>query len=46
MERYDDQVDSMSQALAHKMPEYGWDRKRTENFQRFIAGVAFDQLFR
>ena len=43
---HDDQVDSISQALAHEVSAYcGWDQKSSDNFARFIEAMAFDQYF-
>jgi predicted phage terminase large subunit-like protein len=42
--RYDDQVDSISQALAHDM-NYGWDATAVANFGKFVEAIAFDRYF-
>jgi len=41
--RYDDQVDSISQALGHKIATSAWDQKSIEGFGRVVEGLAFDR---
>jgi len=43
---HDNQVDSISQALAHEIKEYGWSQKSLDNLGRFIEGVMFEQYVR
>ena len=40
--RYDDQVDSISQALAHKIG-YLWDEKSLAGFSEVLERLAFDR---
>jgi predicted phage terminase large subunit-like protein len=42
---HDDQVDSISQALAHEIPRVEWTAKHTENFGKFAEGLAMDQFW-
>ena len=37
--RHDDQVDSISQALAHEI-SYGWNENNLRNLERFLAGLG------
>jgi phage terminase large subunit-like protein len=37
--RHDDQVDSISQALAHEI-SYGWNENNLRNLERFVAGLG------
>ena len=39
--RHDDQVDSISQALAHKMSGFLWDQKSLDGLTRFTMGLGF-----
>ena len=34
--RHDDQVDSISQALAHKISGYGWSDESLKGFEQFV----------
>ena len=43
--RHDDQVDSISQALAHEVLTYGWNSKSLEGLARLTDGLAFGQFF-
>lgn len=43
--RFDDQVDSISQALGHPRPPAGWNEKSLEGFSRFVDGLAMDTIF-
>jgi predicted phage terminase large subunit-like protein len=36
---HDDQVDSISQALAHQLSGYGWDEKSLRGLERFTAAL-------
>ena len=38
---HDDQVDSISQALAHNISEYGWNEKNLAGLARFTGGFEF-----
>jgi predicted phage terminase large subunit-like protein len=38
--RHDDQVDSISQALAHEMSRYGWDEKSLNGLAQFTASLG------
>jgi predicted phage terminase large subunit-like protein len=40
---HDDQVDSISQALAHKIGGYEWTDEGLKGLAGFVEGVAFDQ---
>jgi predicted phage terminase large subunit-like protein len=40
--RFDDQVDSISQALGHEMHD-GWDETSLANFGKFVEALAFDR---
>jgi predicted phage terminase large subunit-like protein len=42
---YDDQVDSISQALAHNMSEYGWTDRSLEGLGKLVDALAFSQRF-
>jgi predicted phage terminase large subunit-like protein len=43
--KHDDQVDSISQALAHEISRVEWTAKHFENFAKFGEGLAMDQLW-
>jgi predicted phage terminase large subunit-like protein len=43
--RHDDQIDSISQALAHEIPTYEWTAKHSENFGKLIEGLAMDRAW-
>jgi phage terminase large subunit-like protein len=45
MGRYDDQVDSISQALAYEFPRDEWTAKHNENFGKFVNALAMDQFW-
>jgi phage terminase large subunit-like protein len=38
--RHDDQVDSISQALAYEMPEFIWNKKSLAGLARFNAALG------
>jgi predicted phage terminase large subunit-like protein len=38
--RHDDQVDSISQALAHKISGYGWDERSLNGLVQFTASLG------
>jgi predicted phage terminase large subunit-like protein len=40
---HDDQIDSISQALAHKIGGYGWSDEAIKGLAGFVEGLAFDQ---
>ena len=40
---HDDQVDSISQALAYDIPQYGWDEKSIAGLARFTGGVGLQE---
>jgi predicted phage terminase large subunit-like protein len=42
--RYDDQVDSISQALAHKSPT-GWTKESCEGLTNFVNALSQDAMF-
>jgi predicted phage terminase large subunit-like protein len=42
--RYDDQVDSISQALAHKSPT-GWTKESCEGLNNFVNALSQDAMF-
>jgi hypothetical protein len=42
---HDDQVDSISQALAHQIEASYWDDKRIEGFCKLVEGVAMDRYW-
>jgi predicted phage terminase large subunit-like protein len=42
--RYDDQIDSISQALAHEMPTYEWTDEAVAGFERLAGGPLFGLL--
>jgi predicted phage terminase large subunit-like protein len=42
---HDDQVDSISQALAHQIPRVEWTEKHSENFSKFVEGVVMDRFW-
>jgi predicted phage terminase large subunit-like protein len=43
--KHDDQVDSISQALAHEIPRAEWTAQHSENFRKFAEGLAMDQFW-
>ena len=43
--RYDDQVDSISQALSYEFRRPFWDAKSNEGLNRLVTGLAMDQYF-
>jgi predicted phage terminase large subunit-like protein len=43
--RHDDQVDSISQALAHKMSRFEWSQKKLDGLARLTEGLAFRRRF-
>ena len=43
--RYDDQVDSVSQALSHQMSGELWDQKSIDGLGRFVSMLTFSQCF-
>jgi predicted phage terminase large subunit-like protein len=43
--RYNDQVDSISQALAHELPRDEWTAKHNENFGKFVNALVMDQFW-
>jgi hypothetical protein len=45
MAGHDDQVDSISQALAHQIEASYWDAKSTEGFCKFVEGLAMDRYW-
>jgi len=42
--RYDDQIDSVSQALAYEMPTYEWTDEAVAGFERLVGGLLFDPI--
>jgi predicted phage terminase large subunit-like protein len=42
--RHDDQVDSISQALGHKIPSY-WTKESLENYNNFVNALWQDAIF-
>jgi predicted phage terminase large subunit-like protein len=42
--RYDDQIDSVSQALAYEMPTYEWTDEALSGLQRLAGGLLFDPI--
>ena len=38
--RHDDQIDSISQALAHELPGYLWDDKSLKGLESFVRGLC------
>ena len=38
--RHDDQVDSISQALAHKISRYGWSDESLKGFEQFVMRLS------
>ena len=38
--RHDDQVDAISQALAHGRPSYGWDENSLKNLYKFLDALS------
>jgi phage terminase large subunit-like protein len=38
--RYDDQVDSLSQALAYEFSRYGWTDESLEGYQRLVFNLS------
>jgi predicted phage terminase large subunit-like protein len=45
MARHDDQVDSISQALAHQIQASYWDAKSTEGYCKLMEGLAMDRYW-
>lgn len=43
--RFDDQVDSISQALGHERPHASWSDKNLEGFSRLVDALATDFYF-
>jgi predicted phage terminase large subunit-like protein len=43
--RFDDQVDSVSQALAHEIKTSYWTEKSLRGFDNLVNGLAFDAYF-
>jgi predicted phage terminase large subunit-like protein len=43
--RHDDQIDSISQALAYEITKYGWTDKSLEGLAKFSEAMAFDSYF-
>ena len=43
--RFDDRVDSISQALGHEIQPIGWTDKSLENYGRLIEGLVADRVF-
>jgi hypothetical protein len=43
--RHDDQVDSISQALALEIPRVEWTAKHNENFGKFAERLAMDRFW-
>lgn len=43
--RFDDQVDSISQALGYERPHAVWNDKSLAGFSRFAEGLATDSIF-
>jgi predicted phage terminase large subunit-like protein len=43
--RYDDQVDSISQALGHKIVTSGWSDKAFEGYSKLMEGLIMDQYW-
>ena len=43
--RHDDQVDSISQALAHRIDRFLWDAKSLEGLGKFIERMAMDHYW-
>jgi hypothetical protein len=37
---YDDQVDSIAQALTHQSSRYGWDERSLKGFENFCMGLV------
>jgi predicted phage terminase large subunit-like protein len=44
--RYDDQVDSVSQALGHETQVHGWSAKSVEGYNRLVEGMAMEAYWR
>jgi predicted phage terminase large subunit-like protein len=44
--RYDDQVDSVSQALGHQIQVSSWNAKSAAGFSKFVEGLAMEQYWR
>jgi hypothetical protein len=42
--RYDDQADSISQALGNETPTY-WDEKSLDGYRQFVEGLWRDRQF-
>jgi predicted phage terminase large subunit-like protein len=45
MGRHDDQVDSISQALAHQIEALYWDAKSTEAYSKLLEGLIMDRYW-
>src|SRR5262249_51824354 len=44
--RHDDQVDALSQALAHGKPSYEWNDQALEGYMRLLSALCWDNLVR
>jgi predicted phage terminase large subunit-like protein len=44
--RFDDQVDSVSQALGHQIQVSSWNAKSAAGFSKFVEGLAMEQYWR
>jgi predicted phage terminase large subunit-like protein len=44
--RFDDQVDSISQALGHQIQVSSWNAKSAAGFSKFVEGLAMEQYWR
>jgi hypothetical protein len=42
--RFDDQIDSIGQALAHEIPTYEWTDEALAGFERLVGGLLFDPI--
>jgi len=45
MGRHDDQVDSISQALAHQIEALYWDAKSTAEYSKLLEGLMMDRYW-
>jgi predicted phage terminase large subunit-like protein len=43
--RYDDQIDSVSQALAYEISSGGWTDEALKGYSNLIEGICFNRLF-
>jgi len=43
--RHDDQVDSISQALAEEIQETSWDQKSLDGFAKYVEALTLDNYF-